>query len=490
MDQIDLEGMAPLALPDPLGSASADVFDPEDQEAPEGLGAPEPARDVVAPVPQAQIDRIPPPLDIEVRRARKFDQRSDGLLAFARQSKANKRLESQNAALTRSLEQPQQTLHAVTSLLPAAAKLLGRERVEQIGRKKALTPAHFVLLSRATHLPASVTLALGVKHKRVILAATRILPNRQSRGLRHLLDTSADALCMHGGTGQRRTHVSYVHQWDETKVLQKGGPTKALKDSRMGVHAQTIVQRGLVQCVLLDDASGHLGVFDEAWLAQPLQVESTGALSLYPAILHALPAHYNFEDIEKVAEMARSVSSCTFLPLCDKASGNLQILKHWATAVKTTIRQKVGPNVLYWPDTCVVHLEARGKLVLADMRRHTVRHFSIANLHRLHEVRVRMLHNLELLVSKKFRRRVVGEPPEGALGLATFIDAVFDMSAPHHCRGEDGLGKSRRWHDLQTLGELINCDVPSGTLGSTIAEAEAPQRHVMRKQGTHCHWKS
>lgn len=466
MDQIDLHGLAPIVFLGVGGQALGGGFggeesNPGESSAHVGAEAGVGRRDGS---PTEQVEGILPPLAVVPGRKRKFEQRSSASTAHARATRSNMILKRKNAALAATVDEQSETMKAITTMLPGVGKLLGHERVQQIGRHRTLSPKHFVLLCRAAHLPANSEVAIGIKHKRVILAATRLLLSRQADALSRLLERSAQALACGGGplANQRRIHLSYSHLWDETQVRQKRLQDRKCRDNQMSMLAQTIVQRGMVRVLLLDGLAERMNTFSEAWLATPMQVDGTSAECLYPAIAHAMPSPLNLTNEANLAALAGSVSSTTVMPLCDRASGNMKILRFWAKQAKTSVRQVAGNKVLFWPDSCIVHLSARGKLVLRDLRHHTMRHFSIANLSRLHEVRTRMVSNMERLVVRKLGGRVVGPPPTNVCGLSDFVDVIFDMAGAFHSRGSDGSRRSQQWNDLKALCDMVNGEVRSG----------------------------
>lgn len=66
-----------------------------------------------------------------------------------------------------------------------------------------------------------------------------------------------------------------------------------------------------------------------------------------------------------------------------------------------------------------------------------------------------MLNNMERLISKLFRRNV-GPAPAGVLSLRSFVQVVFEMGSDCHLRGQDGSKHSQRWHDLESICQLLN----------------------------------
>lgn len=473
-EQIDMSGLGPLMLPvDPSDSR------PREDEAIDGR-APESAPVAVAESGNAplgaQLD-FPPAMDLslteEGRRPLKFGHRTPESAAFARQAKEAKRAKTQAAAAASELAEASGALQAITTLLPGAAALVGQPKVQHIERKRAAetTPSQFVVLTRAAHLGSASKLSLGIRHKRVIRVAADLLLRRQRRGLRGLLgwarNRSKGSSSRDPTGGERKMHFNYTHLWDETKVRHgsKHAKLKGQRRSRMGISGHTLVQRGGVSWCLGAEGASPSAMLSEPWLALPMQVDSTSAEGLCPAISDSLPPEFSFASLSEMCALAKEVGTITFLPMSDKASGNVKILRMWAAAIEQQAGAGVGDagageqRVLYFPDTCGIHIVARGKLVLKELRMHVMRHYSISNLSRLHHIGFRMMANMEALISKKVRR-VVGTPPAGMVGLEALVDILFDMGAAHHRRGKCG-GHSLKWQALQSLFRVVNGDLRS-----------------------------
>lgn len=106
-------------------------------------------------------------------------------------------------------------------------------------------------------------------------------------------------------------------------------------------------------------------------------------------------------------------------------------------------------------------------LALHDVRPQTIRHYSIASLSRLIDVRHRMVANFEKLVERRCSARVVGPPPPEVLGLAPFAETLSDMASQQHERtgGKLAPGRTRMsqwWSGLTLLSEMVNGDLRSG----------------------------
>ena len=194
----------------------------------------------------------------------------------------------------------------------------------------------------------------------------------------------------------------------------------------------------------------------EQFLSPPYQVQGTSAYALLPALLKGMPEAFNFHDMDQMAKVADSCSSCTIFALPDRASGNCAIMRYWGRQWEDNCLDRFSGRILYFPDTCMVHMHHRGKLQLAELRFHTIRHFSLANLYRLDNVQQRVQHNMERIIFSEVQRKVGAHPP-GQVGLADFNDVVYHMDGRHHRRGKDGDKHSQLWHDLQLLAKVVNC---------------------------------
>lgn len=212
---------------------------------------------------------------------------------------------------------------------------------------------------------------------------------------------------------------------------------------------------------MIDEATGTSTNFSEAWLCKPFQVSATSASGLLPAIERNISPCFRLDQIDKLIETSRSVSSLSFLPLCDRASGNLGILRYWAWLVERLFRDHGVNNILIFPDVCGAHNHHRAKLCLKELRPHTMRHFSVANLYRLESVQCRILRRVEVLVSESVHRRI-GPPQGNFVTLYAAIDLLFDFNAPHHKRGPKKENFSQRHSDLLALAEMVNGDLRQG----------------------------
>lgn len=404
------------------------------------------------------------PQPVGQRQAAKYTRRGPELMAHARAAKSIKNKDAKIESLGERLAHTEGALDVITGILPGAASLVGRSGTGAIGRKtKNLTPKHFLLLVRAVFMTGKNMTNVGIKHKRLVCAAANYLLIRQTRAMELILhacwlrsqqgEASSSSAVTEGAT-----HMAYVHLWDETQVRAKARRSPKFRGTNLGVSTETMSQRGSVRACLYNAASGACINYDETWLCKPAQVSGTAAPALFPAILKGMPRSFNLGDLEGVKKLAGSLTSVSLLPLCDRASGNVVILKHMALQVQKLRDEHGIKNVLILPDICGVHTHHRGKLCLKSLRRHTSRHFSIANLSRQEPILTRMIRRVEALVSQRVQRKT-GPAPDNFVPLRAVVDVLFDFGAPHHRRGPKGEGYSQRHADLTTLATVVNGDL-------------------------------
>lgn len=386
--------------------------------------------------------------------------RSAATAALARAHRAAQLAKAKAKVAEEKKVQAEQMLTGVVTLVPGAAKMLGKVGQIVVGRlsKSALLPMHFLYLCRAAFLPPKLNIQVGIKVKRLIVAATRVIRRRQELGLDNMLKASETAL-NHATEGEGRTvHFSYSHLWDEVNCTFVWNKGHQFRKGRMGVHVQTLVQRGGVCCTLASDRASAAYSFREAWFVLPQKVMGTTAEAMWPSVMASIPKPFDIMDVQRMIALCDSVSSFTMQFVCDKASGNLLMLKTIANFYEQHVLPRTNGQILMWAETCTVHLHHRCKLQVLTLKRHTVRHFSLANLVRLAGVRSSMLSWLETEVPKLVMRRVVQERPADLPGnLLVFVDILYKLSHKHHERKNNK--KSLRHGDLTFLVQMLNGNV-------------------------------
>ena len=306
-------------------------------------------------------------------------------------------------------------------------------------------------------MPSNSKVRLGVKRKRVIAAASSLLMRRQRLALQRCLARSRGALAG-APASSRMVHWTYSHMWDEVNCKFQLAKHKKYRLARSQVGLQTIVQKGFMRFTLADLRTGRAGFFTEQWLCKPMHVESTGAGALLPAILRAQPQGLRLDDLQSLDQVAKSLTSCTLIFVGDKASGNVLLLKRMGRTWQEDVIAKLGPRILFMAESCGIHLHHRMKLQVKALRAHTMRHFGIANLHKLQSVQGQMLKLCELTVPRLVKRRV-GAPPasRGERTLRNCIDALFKPDDKYHKRM--GEKHSQHMQDLLALCEMVNGDL-------------------------------
>lgn len=148
---------------------------------------------------------------------------------------------------------------------------------------------------------------------------------------------------------------------------------------------QVLVQRGVVAFSLSKHNLPQPAYFAEHWLSPPLEVAGTSAAALALGVRRFWPAWARFTDLDVLRRLVSAGATFTFMPLCDKGSGNLLLMKKWGHFWESIISADldVGHRVLYFPDVCSVHMHHRAKLQVQGLKEHTMRHYSVANLLRL-----------------------------------------------------------------------------------------------------------
>lgn len=249
-----------------------------------------------------------------------------------------------------------------------------------------------------------------------------------------------------------------THMWDETLVRAGVRRAQKYRQLRLSIGSQTISQRGCIRVSAFNTITGGGASFEEDWLCKPWQVTGTSAPALYPAVAKNMPSCFCVDHPDEVGRLAKSVTTCTFMPVCDKASGNLCMLRIWGHTLEKLQKERAGMGtVLYFPDTCGIHAHHRGKLAIKELRQHTMRHFSIANLYRLQSIQSRMLSRLEDMVPRLVQRKV-GPPPQDIVTLRSFLEVLFHLEAPSHEQGF-AMRTSQRFSDLDALASIVNGDL-------------------------------
>lgn len=445
-EHIDLDGLGPLGHA--AGSTSAAAPSQSSAGAPPAA----PSAPSHAPAaPGASEDPLPLPAgaedddDCEARPKLSFGWRTQESIAYARARRSIQIASRKEEERKKELEFEKKRISMISNMIPGAARLLGKKSAKQVGRARGpLQPGDFTFLNRGAFASAKTQVNLGVSHKRLVAAAAKALQERQLKALNRFLTRSeqvlAEATMGDDGMPSSRVHASYVHMWDETGVKFKAERNPRFKSLGMQVVQHVIAQRGFLRVEMKDELAGTNERFSETWVCQPKAIDSTKAEALLPAIEDLMPPPFKC-DFTSMNALAPRLTSYSFMPVTDRASSNLGILRRFGTLLEEAAQQGKAANVLYLPDICMVHGHVRAKLNMTGMKAHMNRHFAISKLYRLQAIQTRMLKNIELIITKRVQRKLEAPPPT-VVGLRRFIDIVFDLSSDIHRRGK--MGRSTR----------------------------------------------
>ena len=360
-------------------------------------------------------------------------------------------------------EQVSKALDVVRTLVLGASSLVGGSSSSVVvGRTDSpkVTPQQCLLLVKSLHLPSNTkNLKVGITMQKLMCVGSKIVLERQSKGLETLVSTCGRNLSALPRLlrADRGIHVSFTHCWDEVEApfrfrdaVMSGYKAHATKSNMM-------VQKGFVQTTFHIATPPSILCVAEQWLCQPTQVTSTTASDIIAGITSKCPNHFDFLKPDLLKETVSKGLTLTRIEVGDRASGNLLALKFFGYYWEYYIVPTIGPKVLFFPDVCGDHLHHRAKMQVKDLKRHTMRAFSIANLNRLPGVREAQLERINLLVRGSNIRRHLGPAPENILDLRTVVDYLFDLDAPYHNRAKSE--KSRRHQDLTQVCNMVNWDL-------------------------------
>ncbi|CAK0911167.1 unnamed protein product, partial [Prorocentrum cordatum] len=324
----------------------------------------------------------------------------------------------------------------------------------------------FTLASQAVFAKLKKKLNIGVKHQRLQTVAVSIHRLRQEKAPSHVWHNSERAL-KGEGSARRVVHLSIGHMWDEVEVKQAWRPSKKYRVMRKNVAMPALVQRSTVNLSLANVNRERGQQYQRYWLAQPVEVCGTKAKDLLPGTKKGIPTQADCQDFDILTNLLGSVSSFAFQPMCDRASANISILKVWANQSDLLTDQfpDIAQKVLYFPDTCGIHAHHRGKLKVKGLRKHTMRHYSIASMSRYRGNLSRCIAGIETPVEDKLHREVgpAGPFPDT---LEAVADTLYDCNAEHHTRPRKdgkGRGESQLLKDLKELIVVANGSLSADT---------------------------
>ena len=298
-----------------------------------------------------------------------FVVRSRRLMEHARNARSVAVAKAKQAKADQTAHQHKVALQSVVNLLPGASILIGRSQHSMVSfRRKTFSPMDFILLTRALFMRATSKVSLGVKLRRLLCMGARFILHRQTSALQTMLVSSQRSLSVAPVLGSRSVHAAYIHLWDEVQTKFKAKSLAKLKHKTKAVTTHTMVQRGVVSFALADVQRERNCQWSEYWLCQPLQVDHCTAEGLYPAIAKVWPRSFAFDCIDTLSELVRLIDSYTFMPVGDKASSNVSILKHWGHHWEHRVLPQIGPKILFWADSCGIHLHHRAKMQVKSLK--------------------------------------------------------------------------------------------------------------------------
>jgi hypothetical protein len=395
-----------------------------------------------------------------IRHEARWSHSSPLQLANARKDKSLKAVKSKLAAAEKKTQTQDSTLQAAIAVIPGAGQFLGitRGQASQVGRMKNIEPGHFVLLCRVLTCPGIAQIKLGVKRTRLLLAARLVLLHRQATGLTILLNNSLANRIAHRDRKALSVDIGYSHEWDETDSTFRSFGNDRLIAGRMGVHVQTIQQRGQVTTTIASETMNKLLTWREEWLMPALVVAGTKACDLLPAILRYFPKEFLLTGpIATLKSTLASVDSFVFAPCCDAASANISILKFWGWLVES-LREAVGPRLLFLPDTCQVHSHQRGKASTKGVKVHLSRHFSMSKLLRREAILAAIGRSMKQSIYDRVYRKFEPPPEVHRSRFFKALDLLYNLS--NQKLDDKGL-PPQFIQDLRQLTEIVNDQVDS-----------------------------
>ena len=286
-----------------------------------------------------QIDLDMAELAVPEPKRLRLGYQSAASTSHARAAKLLKLEKARNEAKQADIDRGRGTLSLVATLCLAVSKLVNTGKSSHVGRIKAasLTVRHFALLGKAIFLPAKHVLQVGVRLTRAICMAAACFEGRQSTGIDTLLATGRQLMEARPASSLQQVHLAYAHLWDEVDVQARARRSKRLRVSRMQVKGSVLVQRGVFQTDTADLKSKQRNHHDELFLIQSVAVDGSAGGALLPGLRSGMPAKFSFENLPAMASLLRSCDSVCYLPLCDRASGNMAILRHWGASMARSV---------------------------------------------------------------------------------------------------------------------------------------------------------
>lgn len=383
--------------------------------------------------------------------------------AYARSKLAAQRATKKLKVAQASAATAQADLALAAAVLPNVGRLLQKGKRSRVLNKATTKPIHYCAMALGAFLASRQMVNLGIKRKKLIAAAADLVCKRQARGLRLVAMNAAKLKsCADPPSSRQRQPFlvcAYSHEWDETtSVIRRVSCASKyqLRKAFLGVPAHTLVQRGTFHFAIATSEPPATGSFREEWVSPPRIVKGTASNEIFPAIAEGMPHQLDLRDLGAVRDFTRGFDACIFQPLGDRASSNLSIMKMWGQRCEENLLDNLGIKCLYWPDTCQAHSHHRGKLELKTLQHHTVRHFSLANLHRLPSVQDKLVASVERGLESRLVRLLEPPPEPTRNKLKVFFDILYDMDSPSHQRKK---GMSVFYKDVELLLQVANGDM-------------------------------
>ena len=192
-----------------------------------------------------------------------------------------------------------------------------------------------------------------------------------------------------------------------------------------------MVQRGRLHTHLAHES--NVGHFKEEAIYPPHMVIGTSAAELYPALEAMIPAGFNLLDNGAMTHLGSVCSGFAFLPMGDQASSNMSIMRKWGRHYVNHILP-TGLRIYYYADTCQIHSHHNSKLALPDLKKHTCKHFSAANLMLLSSVHEQAVRAIEAMLANEAQDWIFDEPPESNFVLRKVLTDLLRLDDKHHDR--------------------------------------------------------
>jgi hypothetical protein len=331
-----------------------------------------------------------------------------------------------------------------SSLLPGVATLLG-EKHREVGRLQNPNPVDVGAIVLAAFNPKLLSHSIGIKAKRVITAVAKLILARQARGIALCKQRARLAKMQETASENSKIviNLAYSHEWDESRAIFAAAKSKTspgVRQSRAGTPLQTMVQRGECEFHMIEERADREirhASFSEQVLVPPQIVQGTSAAHLLPALQKGIPTDLHMWSEEAMHELMECVDCFVFLPLGDRASSNVSIMKMWGHTWSHHFKDTYQGRVMYLAETCQVHSHHRAKIALADLGKHIARHYSLAHLYRLPSVLMQAANSLVAYFQNNFQRQAcppTAEAIEANKLWRTFFDVLYDLSSTAHDR--------------------------------------------------------